>query len=183
MIEPQSRPAGFGIRHRVAERRILERVSARRLPTPLRTLRNDLEPRAMEPYFPATVANLIRLAQQFQRENGGFLPFGEICQCGKRTYQAVGDEHLPAPQVISALDEIYREKIEHGAMEWAALCIDVHLTDPVGYSGGTDAIQVEYEDQTGRSESYFVPYRQRSKGIYEYDPVFRRQKAARWLTS
>lgn len=125
------------------------------------------------------VANLMRLAQKFQRENGGFLPFGEVCEDGERTYQAAEDE--TAGEIIGSLNQVYRAKVLHGAVEWATLCFDVRVTDIEAYPEGTDAIQVDYEDRNGQSLTYFVPYQERTNGTFEYQPSFIRSKDPRWF--
>lgn len=129
---------------------------------------------------PETVAKCVGLAQKFQSENGGFLPFGQVLELGELKYQAVDGEG--AKEIIKVLNGIYCEKAARGILEWAALCTDVRVTDHEAYPNGTDAIHVAYEDRSGRSESYFVPYQERADGLTEYQPSFARNKPRRWFT-
>lgn len=127
-----------------------------------------------------TFANLVRLAQKFQQENGAFLPFGEILEGGELKYQTTDEENIR--EAISRLDSVYREKAAQGSLQWAALCTDVRLSNDETYPDGTDAIHVAYEDQDGQSVSYFVPYQTRADGAIEYQPSFARPKVRCWFT-
>lgn len=134
----------------------------------------------MKQNVPDCVANLIRLAQKFQHENGGFLPFGEVLDRGERKYQATDSED--AKETISLLDTILRDRAAQGFLEWACLCTDVRVFDRGAYPDGTDAIQVAYEDRAGQSVSYYLPYQDRADGALDYQPLFARDKERRWFS-
>lgn len=129
---------------------------------------------------PDCVVTLIRLAQKFQLESGGFLPFGYILDGGERKYQAADSED--AKEIISVLDTIFRDRAAQGSLEWASLCTDIRVFDREAYPDGIDAIQVAYEDRVGQSVNYFVPYQEGADGALDYQPLFARVKERRWFS-
>ncbi len=124
---------------------------------------------------------LLPFAQEMLEKRGEFYPFGVTLKQDSTVALSEGyggHDHPISDNVISLLEEGFRNQASVGQIRAAGICTDVSIVPP-GRSEKTDAIRAAIEHMTGESIEVFLPYRKGLFGKIKYGDLFAAKRTSR----
>jgi hypothetical protein len=114
----------------------------------------------------------LKFAQQLLKKYGEFYPFAAYVGLdGKVTPVGIqaDNEHPKSQEMIDQYTALLKHLASTGEANAVALCYDSR----VSLDGGPkkDAISVALEDSSGDCMACYLPYKKKTFGGYQYDPV------------